>query len=48
MSFAELFRDIGKFVKDSETRWNYCLRAKRGQIDTSKPGNVLTKISIYI
>lgn len=38
MSFCELFRDIGKFVKDPNTRWDYCVRAKRGWTDTSQPG----------
>lgn len=38
MSFCELFEDIGKFVKDPSTRWDYCVRAKRGWTDTSQPG----------
>lgn len=38
MSFCELFKDIGKFVKDPGTRWDYCVRAKRGWTDTSQPG----------
>ncbi|KAJ8783126.1 hypothetical protein J1605_009734 [Eschrichtius robustus] len=38
MSFCELFKDIGKFVKDPNTRWDYCVRAKRGWTDTSQPG----------
>ena len=38
MSFAEVFNDLGRFVKDPEVRWEYCLRAKRGQFDTSIPG----------
>lgn len=41
MSFAELFKDLGQFVKDPDVRWEYCLRAKRGQTDTSQPGNKL-------
>uniref|UniRef100_A0A8C2NBA0 Microtubule associated tyrosine carboxypeptidase 2 n=1 Tax=Capra hircus TaxID=9925 RepID=A0A8C2NBA0_CAPHI len=37
MSFCELFRDLGQFVKDPNTRWDYCVRAKRGWTDTSQP-----------
>lgn len=38
MSFAELFHDLGRFVKDPSTRWDYCVRAKRGQSNTALPG----------
>lgn len=38
MSFSQLFSHIARFVKDPSVRWEYCLRAKRGQTDTSKPG----------
>ena len=38
LSLKELFRDLGRFVRDPCTRWDYCIRAKRGQIDTSLPG----------
>ncbi|XP_029445350.1 uncharacterized protein KIAA0895 homolog [Rhinatrema bivittatum] len=38
MSFSELFQDLGRFVKDPNTRWDYCVRAKRGWTDTSIPG----------
>ena len=38
MSFSELFKNLEKFVKDPHVRWDYCMRAKRGQSDTSKPG----------
>jgi len=38
LSFSELFHDLGRFVKDPECRWDYCLRTKRGQSDTSLPG----------
>ena len=41
LSLKELFRDLGKFVRDPCTRWDYCIRAKRGQIDTSQPGNIV-------
>ncbi|MGH0117556.1 UNVERIFIED_CONTAM: hypothetical protein FKN15_005058 [Acipenser sinensis] len=38
MSFTDLFHCLGKFVKDPSTRWDYCVRAKRGQTNTSLPG----------
>ena len=38
LSLKELFRDLGRFVRDPYTRWDYCIRAKRGQGDTSQPG----------
>ena len=38
MSFADVFNDLGRFVKDPEVRWEYCIRAKRGQFDTGMPG----------
>ncbi|TRY71452.1 hypothetical protein DNTS_011725 [Danionella cerebrum] len=38
MSFSQLFSHIARFVQDPAVRWEYCLRAKRGQTDTSKPG----------
>lgn len=38
LSFCELFQDIGHFVKDPNTRWDYCVRAKRGCTDTAQPG----------
>ncbi|RXM99290.1 hypothetical protein EOD39_11820 [Acipenser ruthenus] len=38
MSFTDLFRCLEKFVKDPSTRWDYCVRAKRGQTNTSLPG----------
>jgi len=34
----ELFVDLEKFVNDPLVRWDYCIRAKRGQADTSRPG----------
>lgn len=39
MSFSRLFAHIARFVQDPDVRWEYCLRAKRGQTDTSRPGN---------
>lgn len=38
MSLKELFRDLGQYVQDPNVRWDYCIRAKRGQTDTSRPG----------
>ncbi|XP_042333285.1 uncharacterized protein KIAA0895 homolog isoform X2 [Sceloporus undulatus] len=47
MSFRELFQDIGKFVTDPNTRWDYCVRAKRGWTDTSQPG-CFSKDQVYL
>ncbi|KAI4584898.1 hypothetical protein MJG53_006432 [Ovis ammon polii x Ovis aries] len=47
MSFCELFRDLGQFVKDPNTRWDYCVRAKRGWTDTSQPG-CFSKDQVYL
>ncbi|XP_062970020.1 putative tyrosine carboxypeptidase MATCAP2 isoform X2 [Cynocephalus volans] len=47
LSFCELFRDIGRFVKDPNTRWDYCVRAKRGWTDTSQPG-CFSKDQVYL
>uniref|UniRef100_A0A8D1CKJ2 KIAA0895 n=1 Tax=Sus scrofa TaxID=9823 RepID=A0A8D1CKJ2_PIG len=47
MSFCELFKDTGRFVKDPNTRWDYCVRAKRGWTDTSKPG-CFSKDQVYL
>ena len=38
MSLKDLFRELGQFVSDPYVRWDYCIRAKRGQVDTSGPG----------
>uniref|UniRef100_A0A4W4DRR0 KIAA0895 like n=1 Tax=Electrophorus electricus TaxID=8005 RepID=A0A4W4DRR0_ELEEL len=46
-SFSQLFRDLGQFVRDPVTRWDYCLRAKRGQTDTSQPG-CFSKDQVYL
>ncbi|XP_075433175.1 microtubule-associated tyrosine carboxypeptidase 1 [Ascaphus truei] len=37
-SFTELFHDLHQFVQNSSVRWEYCVRAKRGQQDTGQPG----------
>ncbi|ELU02682.1 hypothetical protein CAPTEDRAFT_114441 [Capitella teleta] len=47
MSFSQLFKEMGQFVKDPSIRWEYCLRAKRGQSDTSQPG-AFTKDQVYL
>ncbi|KAM4796644.1 putative tyrosine carboxypeptidase MATCAP2 isoform 1-T2 [Rhinophrynus dorsalis] len=47
MSFTELFKDVGQFVKDPNTRWDYCVRAKRGLTDTSQPG-CFSKDQVYL
>ncbi|XP_027691614.1 uncharacterized protein KIAA0895 homolog [Vombatus ursinus] len=47
MSFSRLFQDVGKFVKDPNTRWDYCVRAKRGWTDTSQPG-CFNKDQVYL
>ncbi|XP_034049725.1 uncharacterized protein KIAA0895-like [Thalassophryne amazonica] len=47
MSFSQLFRHIARFVQDPDVRWEYCLRAKRGQTDTSQPG-CFSKDQVYL
>ncbi|KAL2088459.1 hypothetical protein ACEWY4_015358 [Coilia grayii] len=47
MSFSQLFSHISRFVQDPAVRWEYCLRAKRGQTDTSKPG-CFSKDQVYL
>ncbi|KAH1178009.1 uncharacterized protein KIAA0895 homolog isoform X2 [Mauremys mutica] len=47
MSFSQLFQDVGRFVKDPNTRWDYCVRAKRGWTDTSQPG-CFSKDQVYL
>ena len=37
MSFRQLFQDLARYVQDADVRWEYCVRAKRGQTDTSLP-----------
>lgn len=38
LSFRQLFQDLARYVQDTDVRWEYCVRAKRGQTDTSLPG----------
>lgn len=40
MSFRQLFQDLARYVQDADVRWEYCVRAKRGQTDTSLPGGL--------
>ncbi|KAG7242705.1 hypothetical protein INR49_020080 [Caranx melampygus] len=47
MSFSQLFSHIARFVQDPNVRWEYCLRAKRGQTDTSQPG-CFSKDQVYL
>ncbi|XP_068432215.1 putative tyrosine carboxypeptidase MATCAP2 [Clinocottus analis] len=47
MSFSQLFRSLGRFVQDPNTRWDYCVRAKRGQTDTAQPG-CFSKDQVYL
>ncbi|GFN92320.1 hypothetical protein PoB_001882600 [Plakobranchus ocellatus] len=47
LSFKELFSDLEKFVYSPNVRWDYCLRAKRGQVDTSRPGS-FCKDQVYL
>ncbi|XP_063803910.1 putative tyrosine carboxypeptidase MATCAP2 [Pseudophryne corroboree] len=47
MSFSELFKDLAQFVEDPNTRWHYCMRAKRGCTDTSQPG-CCSKDQVYL
>ncbi|XP_071395060.1 putative tyrosine carboxypeptidase MATCAP2 [Centroberyx affinis] len=47
MSFSQLFHDLGRFVQDPNTRWDYCVRAKRGQTNTAQPG-CFSKDQVYL
>ncbi|XP_015259052.1 PREDICTED: uncharacterized protein KIAA0895 homolog, partial [Cyprinodon variegatus] len=47
MSFSQLFHKLGHFVQDPITRWDYCVRAKRGQSDTARPG-CFSKDQVYL
>ncbi|KAG7256468.1 LOW QUALITY PROTEIN: hypothetical protein CRUP_013081 [Coryphaenoides rupestris] len=46
-SFSQLFLGLGRFVQDPHTRWDYCVRAKRGQVDTAQPG-CFSKDQVYL
>ncbi|GAB5582362.1 uncharacterized protein KIAA0895-like homolog isoform X1 [Prionailurus iriomotensis] len=47
MSFRQLFQDLARYVQDADVRWEYCVRAKRGQTDTSLPG-CFSKDQVYL
>ncbi|XP_054552869.1 microtubule-associated tyrosine carboxypeptidase 1 isoform X2 [Talpa occidentalis] len=47
MSFRQLFQDLARYVEDAHVRWEYCVRAKRGQTDTSLPG-CFSKDQVYL
>ncbi|KAM4833910.1 microtubule-associated tyrosine carboxypeptidase 1 isoform 3-T4 [Thomomys bottae] len=47
MSFRQLFQDLARYVQDTNVRWEYCVRAKRGQTDTSQPG-CFSKDQVYL
>ncbi|XP_071356762.1 putative tyrosine carboxypeptidase MATCAP2 isoform X2 [Trachinotus anak] len=47
MSFSQLFHNLGRFVQDPNTRWDYCVRAKRGQTNTAQPG-CFSKDQVYL
>lgn len=38
-SFSELWKFVGQYIQDQETRWMVTFRQKRGITDTSQPGN---------
>ncbi|KAG8437248.1 hypothetical protein GDO86_008087 [Hymenochirus boettgeri] len=46
-SFSEIFHDLQQFVQDPTIRWEYCVRAKRGQQDTGQPG-CFSKDQVYL
>ncbi|CAL8371442.1 unnamed protein product [Boreogadus saida] len=46
-SFAQLFSGLARFLRDPHTRWDYCVRAKRGQTDTAQPG-CFSKDQVYL
>ncbi|XP_030437662.1 uncharacterized protein KIAA0895-like homolog isoform X2 [Gopherus evgoodei] len=47
MSFSALFQHLEQYVQDALVRWEYCVRAKRGQTDTSQPG-CFSKDQVYL
>jgi hypothetical protein len=48
LSFRELYEDLAQFFGDSvDERWDYCVRAKRGLLDTSQPGGFV-KDQMYL
>lgn len=48
LSFRELYDDLAQFLGDSlDERWDYCVRAKRGLLDTSQTGG-FAKDQMYL
>merc|ERR1712226_705597 len=47
MSFRELFSALGSLLRNPHRRWEFCMRAKRGQSDTSQPGCFI-KDQVYL
>lgn len=48
LSFRDLFDDLARFLGDNvDERWDYCVRAKRGLLDTSLPGG-FAKDQMYL
>ncbi|KAJ8335193.1 hypothetical protein SKAU_G00408320 [Synaphobranchus kaupii] len=47
LAFADLFQDLERFVNNPNTRWDYCIRAKRGQANTARPG-CFSKDQVYL
>lgn len=48
LSFRELYEDLEQFFGNStDERWDYCVRAKRGLLDTSQPGGFV-KDQMYL
>ncbi|KAH9507777.1 hypothetical protein Btru_053696 [Bulinus truncatus] len=47
MSFKDTFSDLAKYVENPQIRWDFCMRAKRGQLDTSRPGS-FCKDQVYL
>lgn len=39
MHILQVYEKLTQYIDCPEERWKYLLRAKRGQADTSKPGN---------
>lgn len=47
LPFRDLFEHLGRFIRSPEVRWDYCMRAKRGQVDTTQPG-CFNKDQVYL
>lgn len=47
LSFSALFQDLEQYVQDAGVRWEYCVRAKRGQTDTSQPGTTAGSTELW-